>query len=639
MNTFTKSKWIWLAGGEAADQYAEFDDSFTYNGEKELIMRISCDSDYAVYLNGEYVASGQYGDFEHYKIYDTLDLTQHIKNGKNHLKILAYHCGISTSRYRPAIAGIIYEVTSGEMILSTSDEYTLSRLSPAYESGRQVFVSTQLGFTFFYDATKKSDYDYKRSVCIEKNASLFPRPIKKHTLLARKPIKAITKHSDTHYLIDLGGETVGLPTLDIISDTEQTVTVAWGEHIADGCVRKNIGNRNFFFEYKTACGQNLFTEPFLRIACRYIEVFSEAPVSINYVGLLPSVYETKVKMLDADSELDKSIYDICVNTLKLCMMEHYVDCPWREQALYAFDSRNQMLCGYYAFEDLNAEYARANLKLIGNDKRDDGLLSICCPCGTPLAIPSFSLYYILAMKEYVEHTGDTTLSEELCSKLLGIINEFSSNMKDGLVQSFSGRQMWNFYDWSPFLSGSLEKDENKEADLIINCLFLMALDAFEYICKKINRKFEFAFLSENIKIHVREKFLSSNGIFTMHQGKEEYTVLGNSLAVLADIVTNDEAKDLCQKIASEKCVDCSLSMKIFEYEALLKTDASKYRDLVREDIRKNYKSMLDFGSDTVWETAKGESDFGKAGSLCHGWSAVPIYIYHKLGIMKKSNDL
>lgn len=31
------------------------------------------------------------------------------------------------------------------------------------------------------------------------------------------------------------------------------------------------------------------------------------------------------------------------------MHEHYEDYPWREQALYAFDSRNQALYGYYAF--------------------------------------------------------------------------------------------------------------------------------------------------------------------------------------------------------------------------------------------------------------------------------------------------
>ena len=35
------------------------------------------------------------------------------------------------------------------------------------------------------------------------------------------------------------------------------------------------------------------------------------------------------------------------------------------------------------------------------------------------------------------------------------------------------------------------------------------------------------------------------------------------------------------------------------------------------------------------ETAAGADDFGKAGSLCHGWSAIPIYFYYRylLGII------
>lgn len=35
--------------------------------------------------------------------------------------------------------------------------------------------------------------------------------------------------------------------------------------------------------------------------------------------------------------------------------------------------------------------------------------------------------------------------------------------------------------------------------------------------------------------------------------------------------------------------------------------------------------MLDDGATTFWETELGADDFGGAGSLCHGWSAIPIY--------------
>jgi hypothetical protein len=71
---------------------------------------------------------------------------------------------------------------------------------------------------------------------------------------------------------------------------------------------------------------------------------------------------------------------------------------------------------------------------------------------------------------------------------------------------------------------------------------------------------------------------------------------------------------------------------VLEYDALLSVNTEKYSDFVLNEIRANYKKMLDCGSDTVWETIDGEAAFYNAGSLCHGWSSIPIYIYHKLGI-------
>ena len=76
-------------------------------------------------------------------------------------------------------------------------------------------------------------------------------------------------------------------------------------------------------------------------------------------------------------------------------------------------------------------------------------------------------------------------------------------------------------------------------------------------------------------------------------------------------------------------------MTIFKYDALLTTDAEKYKDYVLGEIRRNYKIMLDAGSDTVWETIDGAGkSFNGAGSLCHGWSSVPIHVYRRLGMVK-----
>jgi len=75
--------------------------------------------------------------------------------------------------------------------------------------------------------------------------------------------------------------------------------------------------------------------------------------------------------------------------------------------------------------------------------------------------------------------------------------------------------------------------------------------------------------------------------------------------------------------------DCSLSMKIFKYDALLATDKEKYQEWVLNEIREEYGKMIEQGN-TVWETIDGASAFDDAGSLCHGWSAIPVYYYTKL---------
>ncbi len=291
MTTLENSKLIWLASGECADQYAEFFDTVCPLGEK-TVVNISADSDYALFVNGAYAASGQYGDYEHYKIYDTVDITDLLCDGENRLDFTVYHCGVgTTSRYRPYAAGVIYEVISDGVVIARSDEHTKSRLSPTYASGRQIPVSTQLGFTFSYDATKKSNGGYAPSVAVEKNCEFFPRPIRKHALLEPRKMASVKKINDAHYVIDLGGETVGLPHIDFTSNLEQTLYVSWGEHIVDGSVRWQIGKRNFKYEYRATKGHNRFTEYMLRIGARYIEVEAEHPINLNCAGIMPQVYK------------------------------------------------------------------------------------------------------------------------------------------------------------------------------------------------------------------------------------------------------------------------------------------------------------------------------------------------------------
>ena len=618
---FKNSSWIWISDSAGADEYGEFIGSFVAD-ESRATCRISCDGDYVLYINGKYIASNQYGDYEHYKIYDEIDITPHLRNGENKMQVLVWHYGIDSQRYKKADAGVIFELEQEGVVLLSSNEKILCKKSSKYLSGYCKEITSQLGLSFLYDASKEEIDEWVGATVVDKFCSLYPRPAKKLELLPQKDIKILCSEGN-YYLIDLGEETVGLPTLDITSESSQKILVTWGEDLQGGHVRRRIGNRDFSFEYIAKEGRNQYTNYMLRLGCRYMELYAEAPIELNYLGLIPQIYPVTERSIKKENELDGRIYDLCVRTLKLCMMEHYVDTPWREQCLYAFDSRNQMLCGYTAFEDGNAEYARANLLLMGKDRRQSGLLSICSPCGMELEIPSFSLYYFIAVREYIDYTGDISLGEEVYQKLVSIAEVFLKNRSNGLITRFSDKTQWNFYDWSKYLEGKLFECDSAIPDLIINCLFVIALENMRVISQKTGKLFPFESVIGEIKARANEEFYdSSAGAYSLTRSGKEFTVLGNSLAILAGVAEN--ASDICEKIVEGSILDCSLSMRCFKYDALIMTDKIRFKPYITEEIRRDYGRMLEQGATSVWETSEGASAFGNAGSLCHGWSAIPI---------------
>ena len=42
------------------------------------------------------------------------------------------------------------------------------------------------------------------------------------------------------------------------------------------------------------------------------------------------------------------------------------------------------------------------------------------------------------------------------------------------------------------------------------------------------------------------------------------------------------------------------------------------------------RAMLEAGATAAWETKEGASAFHQAGSLCHGWSAIPVHYFRRL---------
>ena len=372
---------------------------------------------------------------------------------------------------------------------------------------------------------------------------------------------------------------------------------------------------------------------FRRLGCRYVQLFAPVEeITINYLGIRPTLYPVKVNEYKGRSGLRRRIWEVCVNTLRQCMHEHYEDCPWREQALYTMDSRNQMLCGYYAFGEY--EFARASLVLISKGVRPDGLLSLCFPAGIDYPIPSFSLVYFIQVSEYIRFSGDLSLGTELYPMLKNLMQTFLSRIDEsGLIKlcRLLNLRMVDRHE---------REDGEDNPGRRRSMRFVRGLGP----CPKLRRSGQRAAHYRTVDAVARywqtvyNHSLALNPTTTTSRA----SVLTNSPACFE--LPGDMTKEILRIMVSNGADNCgyvtipnTLSMNSFRFDALLAIDRKKYAPIILAELDRDYGYMLDCGATSFWETIEGESAFKGAGSLCHGWSALPIYYYSILEGTEQDN--
>ena len=689
-----QAKWIWKTQS-ADDEYVNFVSDFEYKGGNCKLWACA-DGMMSVFLNGERVFFGKYPDFPHYRVAEEIDLTDKIKKGINRLAFLVWHIGADFSTYTRGEAGLIFEVRSGDEVLAASGKDVLCRLAPDFISHRGYKITCQLGFTFRYDAEKADGWKEAGKPLIgftessERSAteSFHFRPVKKlqegELLSGRivqqgtftekdyptagerlyrsamsfvppeemfkekrmfmaldRPVSFSAVDGDGVFiLIDLGREEAGFPFLEFTVEQACEVEVGFGEHINDGRVRSSVGGRNFSFEYRAKAGKNRFCNDFRRLGGRYLQLFFHTHSVKDFMGgVIPVYYPITRKPREISDRLFKKIYDVSVRTLELCMHDHYEDTPWREQSFYTMDSRNQMLFGYDVFEE--TDFARAGLRLFAEAGRDDGLLTLCAPMGKTCdyPIPYFSLMYVVEVAEYYAFTGDRSLVDEVYRVLKRILSVFEKKITEkDVIDNFADPQYWNFYEWTDGMSGG----KGSSLDAPLNGFFLFAAEKFAEMCEKTGHeetgKYYLA-LADRVRKGCRKEFFNSDrGLFKTYSERKElddhFSELTNSLFVLTGVAQGETARKICDMLVEKDngMVAISASHSIFKYDALMCTDKEKYAPYILQEVEDRYSKMLYAGATSFWETDNGAEDFDHAGSLCHGWSSVPIYVFNRLNV-------
>lgn len=711
-NALEQASYIWTAPFEKGmDFYRIFRKVFSWRpeGEERVMLEIAADSTFAAFVNGRRCPISQVADFPEDRTFSTFDVTAFLVPGENVIAVEVHYIGDGFLTYQPGtpfLKAVIYE---GEKLLAKTDGSWKCSASQEFVSGLCCKVTSQLGFTFAYDARralpwKELSFDdsgwnnagiyegcvpWKKmsprtvpqllelpSPCVQiVQAGYLRRGCEGETFaetcfrdyfeprrheeifsssdtsqysdgMARRKqslnpehdfcfrfsaIPADASANGYYVILDLGKESVGFLTLKVDAPGGTVIDLCHGEHLDDGRVRSLIGGRNFADRFICCDGLNEFTYVHRRVGGRYIELHitnsGGGEVGLYYAGVVPlELPLPQSGTFVSEDHFLKRLNRLSADTLKLCMHEHYEDCPWREQGLYAYDSRNQILYGYYVWG--NYDFAASSIDLLGKSYDGERYLALTAPGEHTLTIPVFTLVWISEIYEHWLYSGSPLLFERWGTQVDRILDRALAEkdpVTGGLYHPGDGKHIWNFCEWNGSLS-RLEEYPQAPYNIYLCEALLAAAKLHDFSGNGARAAFlrdAAARLGEALEKAFWDPACSCYG--ALLPGKDELAYEHVQAIMLANSLVPEEKREtLLDLFYSKRLRGIDLSALYYLVAAMMKNGPRARRFLVKY-LREIFEPVVFSDATSLWETRQAGDDFCGAGSLCHAWSSVMPY--------------
>ncbi|MDR0757635.1 MAG: alpha-rhamnosidase [Tannerella sp.] len=439
----------------------------------------------------------------------------------------------------------------------------------------------------------------------------------------------VPAHTTASILLDQAFLTNAYPTLIFRGGKNSSITLTYAESLYGEHFSK--GNRNEV-EQKVITGTSdviisdgtndqRFTSLSYR-TYRYVNIrieTKETPLVIDdfYGTFTGYPFHLNATLETENSEL-KKIFEIGWRTARLCAVETYMDCPFYEQLQYIGDTRIQALVSLYNSGD--DRLVKSMLTNVDNSRQPEGITLSRYPTVNPQIIPTFTLWYIGMLHDYMMYGADRDF---IINKLPGerqIMNYFRGFQVDG--GSLKNLPNWAYVDWANgpgWRRGMAPAGEDGSSALLDFQLLLAYQNAGD-----LEQNFgmnDFVYLyrekAEQLAKTIRYKYWdNSRKLFADTPEKNTFSQHANSLAILAGLLTGQQARETGRIILTDTALtQASIYFKYYVHQALIKAGmGNEYLDWL--DI---WRKNIELGLTTWAETSNVES----ARSDCHAWGASP----------------
>jgi len=451
--------------------------------------------------------------------------------------------------------------------------------------------------------------------------------VKGHPHAAKgKCVEVFKTHADFSpgIILDFGRDVTGYPEIAIKASGGGIIDVLYGEDL-----------RLVRVDRFTLKGGPQTLEPFNRRTFRYMKLlFQETRqrIEIERVSLKMDTYpvEYKGSFSCADPLLNR-IWDVGRYTMRISMLDHFVDCPWRERTIYGGDVYNENLIAHYAFGDprLNRKTLRQMFAL----QHDAGALPPYGPYrGCDSFYPSWAAFLCLAFLDHYDFTGDRAFLDELWPRFVRMIDwtigELDANTPP-LIGTPDARA--TFHDWS--------KAPKTRFGASSVFPFYLVMRRSADLASSLGRKDEAARCASaaaRMGEAIRKHMIDDRGFAVPYPltAHARPTQPDNAYLLWSGLLDADEAGALAAKLLSPELSPIDTPFHaLFVAEGLFDHGTA---DDALAFIRSYFGSMLDRGATTFWEHFHQADPPGliNSSSLCHGWSAGPVYSLpaHVLGV-------